>query len=264
MRLVKHLQYMKLLKLKMLIESDGKSEKVKSSILLTCIGKRDCEIYNTFTFQTEEDKMKVSPILSKFTAYCNPRKNTTFLRYQFFSYNQQDGQPFDDFVTELTKRAEECAFASLKDSLITDRIVCRTTDNKLREHYLRETDLKLEKAILLGRAAEELRKHAEELKHASKPTPVDMVGQGVIPRQTKARHQSTFLTANFVVVDITVEIAQHTESYATIMMLQITSHNAALKNNADPTLNKHATGRFMKSLTTPTSERMNGRILSVR
>ena len=99
MRLVKHLQYMKLLKLKMLIESDGKSEKVKSSILLTCIGKRDGEIYNTFTFQTEEDKMKVSPILSKFTAYCNPRKNTTFLRYQFFSYNQQDGQPFHDFVT---------------------------------------------------------------------------------------------------------------------------------------------------------------------
>ena len=200
-------------------ESDEKSEKVKSSILLTCIGKRAREIYNSFTFQTEEDKMKVSPILSKFTAYCNPRKNTTFLRYQFFSYNQQDGQPFDDFVTELMKRAEECTFASLKDSLITDRIVCGTT------------------------AAEESRKHAEDLKHASKLTPVDM---GRYPRQTKARHQSTFLTANFVVVDIIVEIAQHTESYATIVVLQITSHNAALKNNADPTLNKHATGRFVK------------------
>ena len=46
-------------------ESDEKSEKVKSSILLTCIGKRAREIYNTFSFQTEEDKMKVSPILYK-------------------------------------------------------------------------------------------------------------------------------------------------------------------------------------------------------
>ena len=45
-------------------ESDGKSEKVKSSSLLTCIGKRASEIYNTLTFQIEEDKMKVSPILS--------------------------------------------------------------------------------------------------------------------------------------------------------------------------------------------------------
>ena len=178
-------------------ESDGKSEKVKSSILLTCIGKRAREIYNTFTFQTEEDKMKVSPIPSKFTAYCNPQKNITFLRYQFSSYNQQDGQPFDDIVTELKKRAEECTFASLKDSLITDRIVCGTTDNKLHEHYLQETDLKLEKAILLGRAAEESRKHAEELKHASKPAPVDMVGQGAIPKTNKGATPEYFPNCKF-------------------------------------------------------------------
>ena len=63
--------------------------------------------------------------------------------------------------------------------------MCGTTDNKLREHYLRETDLKLEKAILLGRAAEKSRKHAEELKHAWKPAPVDMVGQGAIPKTNK-------------------------------------------------------------------------------
>ena len=117
--------------------------------------------------------MKVSPILSKFTAYCNPRKNTTFLRYQFFSYNQQDGQPFDDFVTELKKRAEECAFASLKDSLITDRIVCGTT------------------------AAEESRKHAEDLKHASKPTSVDMVGQGAIPKTNKGATPEYFPNCKF-------------------------------------------------------------------
>ena len=84
------------------------------------------------------------------------------------------------------KRAEECTFASLKDSLITDRIVCGTTDNKQIEKQIsRETDLKLEKAILLGRAAEKSRKHAEELKHAWKPAPVDMVGQGAIPKTNK-------------------------------------------------------------------------------
>ena len=33
--------------------------------------------------------------------------------------------------------------------------------------------------------------------------------KGRYPRQTKAQHQSTFLTANFAVVDIIVEIAQH-------------------------------------------------------
>ena len=71
------------------------------------------------------------------------------------------------------------------------------TDNKLRKHYLRETDLKLEKAILLGRAAEESRKHAEELKHASKPTPVDMVGQGAIPKTNKGATPEYFPNCKF-------------------------------------------------------------------
>ena len=65
-------------------ENDKKSEKIKSSILLTCIGKHAREVYNTFTFAEPDDNMKVGPILEKFTEYCNPRKNITFTRYQFF------------------------------------------------------------------------------------------------------------------------------------------------------------------------------------
>ena len=150
-------------------ESDKKSEKIKSSILLTCIGQQAREVYNTFTFAEPEDKLKVAPILEKFTEYCNPRKNITFLRYQFFSCGQLDGQPFDQFVTALKKRAADCEFGDLKDSLIRDRIVCGTIDPKLRERYLRETELSLEKAIQLGQAAEETRKHASELQNTKTP-----------------------------------------------------------------------------------------------
>ena len=34
-----------------------KPEPVKSSILLTCIGSKGREIYNTFNFENDEDKM---------------------------------------------------------------------------------------------------------------------------------------------------------------------------------------------------------------
>ena len=37
-------------------ESDEKDDKVKTSILLTCIGKKGREIYNIFTFTEEGDK----------------------------------------------------------------------------------------------------------------------------------------------------------------------------------------------------------------
>ena len=38
-------------------ESEEKPEPVKSSILLTCIGSKGREIYNTFNFENDEDIM---------------------------------------------------------------------------------------------------------------------------------------------------------------------------------------------------------------
>ena len=39
-------------------EKSDKSDAIKSNILLTCIGKKGREVYNTFTFATDRDKMK--------------------------------------------------------------------------------------------------------------------------------------------------------------------------------------------------------------
>ncbi len=84
-------------------ESSAQSDKVKSSILLTCIGKHGCEIYNTFTFDSAADTMKFDFILQKFDEYCSARKNVTFLRYTFLTYRQKEGETFDEFVTTLRK-----------------------------------------------------------------------------------------------------------------------------------------------------------------
>lgn len=45
-------------------ESDEKGDTVKTSILLSCIGKKGREIYNNFT--TEGDKFKLDIVLDKF------------------------------------------------------------------------------------------------------------------------------------------------------------------------------------------------------
>ena len=108
--------------------------------------------------------MKLAPVLHKFSEYCNPRKNITILRLKFFTYRQQEGQNFHDFVTELKKLSSECEFDNLQDSLIKDMIVCGTKDNSLRERLLRECDLTLSKAISAGHAAEETGKILEILR----------------------------------------------------------------------------------------------------
>ena len=62
-------------------EKDGKNDNVKTSVLLTCIGQKGKEIYETFNFDSPGDKMKLIPVLEKFSEYCKPRKNVTKVFY---------------------------------------------------------------------------------------------------------------------------------------------------------------------------------------
>ena len=106
-------------------EKDGirKSDKIKTSILLHCIGKQGREIYHTFTWTTDDDRLRFEIVLEKFDHYCLLRKNLTYLRHRFFSYRQRHGESFDDFVTELKKRPAPSEFGTVKESLIKDIIV---------------------------------------------------------------------------------------------------------------------------------------------
>ena len=101
--------------------------------------------------------------MGKFGEYCNPRRNITILRHQFFTHKQDEGQSFTDFVTDLKIRASECEFGTLTDSLTKDMIVCGVADHALRERLLRDADLTLAKAIDAGIAAEETKRHTKEL-----------------------------------------------------------------------------------------------------
>ena len=55
-------------------EKTRKSEEVKSSMLLTCIGPRGRGVYNTFVFDDDSMKMKINCILQQFDDYCSPQK----------------------------------------------------------------------------------------------------------------------------------------------------------------------------------------------
>ena len=132
---------------------NGKNDKIKTSVLLTCLGQEGRDIYETFSFDNPVVEMKLVPVLEKFSEYCNPRKNFTILRHKFLIYRQHEGESFHDFVTELKKLSSECEFEGLPNSLIKDMIVCGANDYSLRERLLRESELTLPKAISAGYAA---------------------------------------------------------------------------------------------------------------
>ena len=178
-------------------ESDEKDDKVKTSILLTCIGKKGREIYNTFTFTEEGDKFDFDVVLEKFQEYCNPRANITFLRHRFFTCKQSDGQGFEEFITELKKRSAECEFETLRDSLIKDIAICSLADNRLRERLLREPNFTLDKAIEYGQASQETKRHLSEMQRETNT--VDYVAKTARKRTTSPRRRNSNKSENMIV-----------------------------------------------------------------
>ena len=65
-------------------EKDVKNDKVKISVLLTCIGQKGREIFKTFNFDNPGDE-RLASVLEKFSEYCNPKQNITILRHKFFT-----------------------------------------------------------------------------------------------------------------------------------------------------------------------------------
>ena len=73
------------------------------------------------------------------------------------------------FVTELKRLSGDCDFGTLKDSLIKDVVIIGVLEDSLRERMLRERmlrepDIELPKAVQLGQACEESKKHMMVLK----------------------------------------------------------------------------------------------------
>lgn len=107
-----------------------KDEKVQAATSLHVAGPEALEIYNTFSWENEGDERKVTKIMEKFQAYCEPRKNITWERHVFNTCNQEVGETIDQYVTKLKTKARSCEFGALKDSLIRDRIVCGIISDK--------------------------------------------------------------------------------------------------------------------------------------
>ena len=134
-------------------EDDFTSDKIKTSILLTCMGDKGREIYEAFKFSNVKDKYNFAVVMDKFDSYFLPGSSTTIARQKFFTYRQSNGQSFTDFVKKLKELSADCAFVTLEETL-KDRIVCGVADNLLRERMLHEPNINLEKAIKLGEAFE--------------------------------------------------------------------------------------------------------------
>lgn len=139
-------------------ELNKKSEAVQVATLLTVIGEEAREVFSTFSdWAAEGDESKIAPVLAKFEAYCQPRKNVPFERYRFNRRVQEPGETYDQYRTALRKIADGCEFDTITpDQILRDKLVFGIRDGKARERLLRESNLTLQKTDEICHAAESM------------------------------------------------------------------------------------------------------------
>ena len=161
-------------------------------MLLTWIDQKGSrEIYETFTFDSFDDEIKLEPVLNKFYEYCNLRKNVTILSHKFFMYRQLEGRSFNYFITKLKKLSAEWEFENLRNSLIKeDMIVCGINDNAFRERLLKESDSTLARAVSARHAAEESQKYPCEILQSQSAANLHKISKLCKPRHQAPNQKS--------------------------------------------------------------------------
>lgn len=59
-----------------------------------------------------------------------------YLRFLFYSRNQEPGESFDHFLTDVTKLINDCEFQD-KNSMLRDRLVLGMKDKELHARVIR-------------------------------------------------------------------------------------------------------------------------------
>ncbi|XP_040075346.1 uncharacterized protein LOC115328857 [Ixodes scapularis] len=104
---------------------------VQAATLLVTIGEEGRKAYNSFKFETEEDRIDVNTLIRKFEDFYRPATNLTVQEFRFGSRDQKEGESFSDWLTELRILAKSCEFGELEERMLRSRIILSIRDEAL-------------------------------------------------------------------------------------------------------------------------------------
>ena len=118
----------------------------QQALLLICLGVKGTRIFLTL----QDSRSDLEEAIIALMACFEPWVNVVTERSKFRCQRQRDGENIDSFVSNLWQLAVTCEYDPLSGGLICDQIAEETNSNNLHERLLMETDLTLEKAIVIA------------------------------------------------------------------------------------------------------------------
>lgn len=135
-------------------------------MFLNFIGEEGITIFNTFSFNGDDEQENYDIVVGKFKEYCEPQKNIIYERFKFYKCSQKPNQLYDSFLTELKSISNLCEFTNV-DEMVRDRIVMGISNGGMQERLLRESGLTLKRAIDLCRTTEAARVQHQKMESKS-------------------------------------------------------------------------------------------------
>ena len=150
------------------VDLTSKSELVQVSTLLTCMGNEARRIFDTFEWENPEDQNNIEAVLQMFEKHIAPLANIPFERFSFNIRNQEPGESFEKYVTQLRLLARNCEFENINsDEILRDRILFGMRDVVVRKKLLMKPKLTLQDVLLACRTEELSHRHVKALHEES-------------------------------------------------------------------------------------------------
>ena len=172
----------------MLTNLGAKDAAYQAAMLRYAFSDDTRQIYESLKL-SDEDNKNPDRVLEEMEKFAKGIINETLERHTFYSRRQQDGETFDDFLTDVILLSKNCNFCNgCISGMIRDRIVGGVSDNELRRRLLSEKDLTEEKATEMCRSQEKALQGAATLtKQANRSTAaeIDGIDSGGVQNRTR-------------------------------------------------------------------------------
>ena len=151
-------------------------EDKKVRLLLLWVGDKGLEIYNTATFDTEGDKLKLDKVFEKLEAYAKPQSNQILARFQLRCLKQGD-MPLEEFVTKARLLIDDSGYsAEVKDKTLRDTLVFGLKSDQVRRDAIKlGNTLTLKQVYDLAKVEESTRVQMEVITKGDPTTDVHAV-----------------------------------------------------------------------------------------
>ncbi|XP_070381275.1 uncharacterized protein [Dermacentor albipictus] len=117
------------------------------AVFLSSCGRSTYSLLRLLLAPRRPSDVPLTESLQLLTNHYAPKPSAIVQRYHFHCRTQRDGEAVKDFVAELRKLADPCAFGGELENNLRDRIVHGIRDEAMRRRLLEESELTLDRAV---------------------------------------------------------------------------------------------------------------------